>query len=173
MPGQYQFRCLFWGMFGALVLRASFIFAGVALLDRFEALLFVFGAFLVFTRCGCSLATRAPPTPPRAARCAWCSASCPSPTSYDGSAACSRAVGGRRVATPLFAVLVMVENRRGVRRRLDPGDPRGDPQQFIVFSSNAFAIVGLRALYFCLSGMPGPVPLPRRRDSAPCSPSWA
>ena len=49
VPREYQFRVLFWGVFGALVLRFIFIFAGVALLERFEWMLFVFGGFLIFT----------------------------------------------------------------------------------------------------------------------------
>ena len=49
MPAQYQRRVLFWGVFGALVLRAAFIFAGVALITRFEWMLFIFGAFLLYT----------------------------------------------------------------------------------------------------------------------------
>ena len=54
MPAEYQYRVLFWGIFGALVLRAIFIFAGVALIERFDWVLYVFGAFLLYTAASCS-----------------------------------------------------------------------------------------------------------------------
>jgi tellurite resistance protein TerC len=151
VPGKYQHRVLFWGIFGALVMRLVFIFAGVALLDNFEWLLFVFGAFLVFT--GARLLGRHevgvhPDHNPvlRAVRKVI-----PSTTEYDGQKIFTRATGAL-LATPLFAVLVLIETT-DVIFAVDsvPAVLAVSREQFIVFSSNAFAILGLRALYFLLA----------------------
>jgi tellurite resistance protein TerC len=151
VPGKYQHRVLFWGIFGALVMRLVFIFAGVALLDNFEWLLFVFGAFLVFT--GARLLGRHdvgvhPDHNPvlRAVRKVV-----PSTTEYDGQKIFTRATGAL-LATPLFAVLVLIETT-DVIFAVDsvPAVLAVSREQFIVFSSNAFAILGLRALYFLLA----------------------
>jgi tellurite resistance protein TerC len=151
VPGKYQHRVLFWGIFGALVMRLVFIFAGVALLDNFEWLLFVFGAFLVFT--GARLLGRHevgvhPDHNPvlRAVRRVI-----PSTTEYDGQKIFTRATGAL-LATPLFAVLVLIETT-DVIFAVDsvPAVLAVSREQFIVFSSNAFAILGLRALYFLLA----------------------
>jgi tellurite resistance protein TerC len=151
VPGKYQHRVLFWGIFGALVMRLVFIFAGVALLDNFEWLLFVFGAFLVFT--GARLlrqhdAALHPEHNPvlRAVRKVI-----PSTTEYDGQKIFTRA-SGAMLATPLFAVLVLIETT-DVIFAVDsvPAVLAVSREQFIVFSSNAFAILGLRALYFLLA----------------------
>ncbi|MGH9182822.1 MAG: TerC family protein [Acidimicrobiales bacterium] len=153
VPPQYQFRVLFWGVFGALVLRAAFIFAGVALLERFDWVLYVFGAFLLYT--ALKMARHGdvkvdPETNPalRAVRKVV-----PSTTEYDGQKLFTRR-HGRRLATPLFAVLVLIETT-DVVFAVDsiPAVLAVSREQFIVFSSNAFAILGLRALYFLLAGM--------------------
>jgi tellurite resistance protein TerC len=151
VPGKYQHRVLFWGIFGALVMRLVFIFAGVALLDNFEWLLFVFGAFLVFTG-GRLLRQHEPAVHPehnpvlRAVRKVI-----PSTTEYDGQKIFTGRTG-TLLATPLFAVLVLIETT-DVIFAVDsvPAVLAVSREQFIVFSSNAFAILGLRALYFLLA----------------------
>ncbi len=153
VPARYQFRVLFWGIFGALVLRAIFIFAGVALLDAFEWILYIFGAFLLFTAVkiarhhGTEVHPEANPVLKLVRRVV------PSATDYDGQKLFTRRTG-RLLATPLFAVLVLVETT-DVVFAVDsiPAILAVSREPFIVFASNAFAILGLRALYFLLAGM--------------------
>jgi tellurite resistance protein TerC len=153
VPAQYQFRVLFWGIFGALVLRAIFIFAGVALLEAFEWILYIFGAFLLFTafRIARSHDTEVHPDANPVLRLVR--RVVPSTSEYDGQRLFTRRTG-RLLATPLFAVLVLVETT-DVVFAVDsiPAILAVSREPFIVFSSNAFAILGLRALYFLLAGM--------------------
>ena len=156
VPREYQFRVLFWGIFGALVLRAIFIFAGVSLIERFEWVLYIFGAFLLYTawkiarhdedaavdynqNVAMRLVRRFVPTTDR----------------YDGQKLFTR-VNGRLLATPLFAVLILIE-ATDVVFAVDsvPAVLAVSREPFIVFASNAFAILGLRSLYFLLGGMQG------------------
>ncbi|HEX5366852.1 MAG TPA: TerC family protein [Acidimicrobiales bacterium] len=154
VPRAYQFRVLFWGVFGALVLRFVFIFAGVALLDRFEWMLLVFGAFLLVTaarmlRQGEDEQVHPESNPVlRLVRRVI-----PSTTEYDGQRLFTHRTG-RRLATPLLAVLVVIETS-DVLFAVDsiPAVLAVSREQFIVFSSNAFAILGLRALYFLLADL--------------------
>ncbi|MGH9243935.1 MAG: TerC family protein [Acidimicrobiales bacterium] len=155
VPARYQFRVLFWGIFGALVLRAIFIFAGVALLETFDWILYVFGAFLVVTAVkiarhhGTEVHPEANPVLKLVRRVV------PSTTDYNGQRLFTRR-RGRLLATPLFAVLVLVETT-DVVFAVDsiPAILAVSREPFIVFASNAFAILGLRALYFLLAGMAG------------------
>jgi tellurite resistance protein TerC len=155
VPPKYQFRVLFWGVFGALVLRAVFIFAGVALLEQFDWLLYVFGAFLLFTAVkmvrhrGTEMHPEHNPVLKLVRRVV------PSTNEYDGQKLFTRR-NGALLATPLFAVLVLVE-ATDVVFAVDsvPAILAVSREPFIVFSSNAFAILGLRALYFALAGMAG------------------
>ena len=155
VPAQYQFRVLFWGVFGALVLRAIFIFAGVALLERVEWLLYVFGALLLFTAVKIARHQEEEIHPENNPVLKLVRRIVPSTTDYDGQKMFTRA-SGRRLATPLFAVLVLVEST-DVVFAVDsvPAILAVSREPFIVFASNAFAILGLRALYFCLAGMAG------------------
>jgi tellurite resistance protein TerC len=156
VPRAYQFRVLFWGIFGALVLRGIFIFAGVSLIERFEWVLYVFGAFLLYTawkiahhdeseqvdynaNIAMRIVRRVVPTTPR----------------YDGQKLFTRE-NGKRLATPLFAVLVLIE-ATDVVFAVDsvPAILAVSREPFIVFAANAFAILGLRSLYFLLGGMQG------------------
>ncbi|HKA05591.1 MAG TPA: TerC family protein [Acidimicrobiales bacterium] len=151
VPGKYQHRVLFWGIFGALVMRLMFIFAGVALLDNFEWLLFVFGAFLVFT--GARLLRQHEPGvhPEQNPVLRAVRKVIPSTSDYDGQKIFTRKTA-TLLATPLFAVLVLIETT-DVIFAVDsvPAVLAVSREQFIVFSSNAFAILGLRALYFLLA----------------------
>jgi tellurite resistance protein TerC len=154
VPRAYQFRVLFWGIFGALVLRFVFIFAGVALLEQFEWMLFVFGAFLLVTaarmlRHGEDDEVHPEHNPVlRLVRRVI-----PSTTEYDGQKMFVKR-SGKWLATPLLAVLIVIETS-DVVFAVDsiPAILAVSREQFIVFSSNAFAILGLRALYFLLADL--------------------
>jgi len=153
VPGKYQHRVLFWGIFGALVLRATFIFAGVALINRFSWLLFIFGAFLVFT--GIRLVTHdsGEVHPDHNPVLRIVRKIIPSTSEYDGQKLFT-IQNGKRLATPLFAVLILIEST-DVVFAVDsvPAVLAVSREQFIVFTSNAFAILGLRALYFLLADL--------------------
>jgi len=153
VPQAYRFRVLFWGIFGALVLRAIFIFAGVALVERFEWLLYIFGAFLIYTAVKIARHDEAEVHPDQNLALRLVRKVVPSTPEYDGQKLFTRR-NGKRLATPLFAVLIMVESTDLVFA-VDsiPAIFGVSQEQFIIFSSNAFAILGLRSLYFCLAGM--------------------
>jgi tellurite resistance protein TerC len=155
VPMAYRFRVLFWGIFGALVLRAAFIFAGIALVERFDAVLYVFGAFLVYTAFKIARHDEAEVHPDQNLALRLVRRVVPSTSEYDGQKLFTKE-NGRRVATPLFAVLVMIETT-DVLFAVDsiPAILAVSREQFIIFSSNAFAILGLRSLYFLLAGMAG------------------
>ena len=153
VPKQYQFRVLFWGIFGALVLRAIFIFAGSALIENFTVTLAVFGIILLYTGYKLAFSDDTEVDPDKSIVLRAVRKVVPSTPNLDGQKLFT-VENGKRLATPLFAVLVMVETT-DVVFAVDSvpaifGVAR-DP--FIVFSSNAFAILGLRALYFLLGGM--------------------
>jgi len=155
VPREYQFRVLFWGIFGALVLRAIFIFAGVALIESFDWILYVFGAFLIYTAVKIARHGDAEVHPDKNPALRLVRKVVPSSDEYDGQKLFTRR-NGKRLATPLFAVLVLIETT-DVVFAVDsiPAILAVSRQEFIVFASNAFAILGLRALYFCLAGMAG------------------
>lgn len=153
VPQKFQFRVLFWGIFGALVLRAIFIFGGVALLERFDWILYVFGGFLLITAIRLLKPTHDDVHPEDNFILRLVNKVVPSTNEYDGQKLFTR-VNGARVATPLFAVLVVIESS-DVIFAVDsiPAIIAVSREQFIIFSSNAFAILGLRALYFLLADM--------------------
>ncbi len=153
VPVRYQFRVLFWGIFGALVLRAVFIFAGVSLLETFDWVLFVFGAFLLYTAVKVARGATAEVHPQHNRVLRVVRRVVPSTAEYDGQKLFTRRTG-TLLATPLFAVLVLIEST-DVVFAVDsiPAVLAVTREPFIVFASNAFAILGLRALYFCLAGM--------------------
>ncbi|MGH2685538.1 MAG: TerC family protein [Actinomycetota bacterium] len=152
VPGRYQFRVLFWGIFGALVLRAIFIFAGVSLIERFDWVLYVFGAFLLYTAVKIARHGGAEVHPESNPVLRLVRRIVPSSDEYDGQKLFTRRTG-RLLATPLLAVLVLVETT-DVVFAIDsiPAILAVSRDPFIVFASNAFAILGLRALYFLLAG---------------------
>ena len=154
IPRAFQHRVLFWGIFGAVVLRSVFVFAGVALVERFEWILIGFGVFLLYTAWKLLRSDGDEQIDPdsnvflRLVRRVV-----PSTSSYDGQRLWTK-VDGRRLATPLFAVLVLVETT-DVLFAVDsvPAVLGVSREQFIVLTSNAFAILGLRALYFLLADL--------------------
>ncbi len=153
VPQKYQHRVLFWGIFGALVMRAIFIVAGVSLINNFEWILYVFGAFLLFTA-GRMLFTDNQHIDPANSRfLKFVNRVIPSTDKLDGPHLFTR-IDGKWLATPLFAVLLLVEFT-DVIFAVDsvPAVLAISHETFIVFSSNAFAILGLRALYFLLADM--------------------
>jgi tellurite resistance protein TerC len=153
VPSKYQFRVLFWGIFGALVLRAIFIFAGVALINTFEFTLVIFGLILIYSAWKIAFHDEHQVDPDKSIVLRSVRKVLPSTNDYDGQKLFTVA-NGKRLATPLFAVLIMVETT-DVVFAVDsiPAILAVSREQFIVFSSNAFAILGLRSLYFCLNGM--------------------
>jgi len=153
VPKQYQFRVLFWGIFGALVLRAIFIFAGSALIENFTVTLAVFGIILLYTGYKLAFSDDNEVDPDKSIVLRAVRKVVPSTPNLDGQKLFT-VENGKRLATPLFAVLVMVETT-DVVFAVDsvPAIFGVSRDPFIVFSSNAFAILGLRALYFLLGGM--------------------
>jgi len=144
---------LFWGVFGALVLRFVFIFAGVGLINRFEWMLFVFGGFLIFTAIRLLRHDDEEIHPENNPVLKAVRRIVPSTSEYHGQSMFTR-IDGKRLATPLFAVLIVIETS-DVIFAIDsiPAILAVSREQFILFSSNAFAILGLRALYFLLADL--------------------
>jgi tellurite resistance protein TerC len=152
VPEQFQHRVLFWGIFGALAMRFAFIFAGVAVIQKFDFTLVLFGAFLVYT--GAQLFRgddEFDPSKSKPMMLFHCFV--PSTDELDGQKLITKR-NGRRLATPLLAVLVLIE-LTDVIFAVDsvPAVLAISHEQFIAFSSNAFAILGLRALYFVLADL--------------------
>ncbi len=152
IPLKYQHRVLFWGVFGALVLRAIFIVAGVALIAQFWWLLLVFGVFLVWTGFKVLRHRADEGTHGHDRAVKLLQRFMPVSTEYDGHRFFTK-VNMKRAATPLFAALVVVEFT-DVIFAVDsvPAVLAVSNEPFIVFASNAFAILGLRAAYFLLAG---------------------
>jgi TerC family integral membrane protein len=146
-------RVLFWGILGAIVLRAAFILAGSAILHRFEWVFYFFGAFLVYTGVKLLLAKHEEVHPERNPVLKLFRRFVPMSRDYDGQKFFT-VEAGRRLATPLLLVLVVVE-ATDVLFAVDsiPAIFAITTDSFIVFTSNIFAILGLRALYFVVSGM--------------------
>ena len=151
IPLKFQHRVLFWGIFGALTLRAAFIFVGSALITRFWWLLVVFGLFLVWTGVK-MIRHRADEDTATAARgLDLLRRVMPVSDELDGHRFFTR-INGRRAATPLLAALVVIE-LTDVIFAVDsvPAILAVSHEPFLVFASNAFAILGLRAMYFLLA----------------------
>jgi tellurite resistance protein TerC len=153
VPAAYQHRVLFWGILGALVFRGIFIALGVTLLNRFSWVAFFFGAFLIYTAYrlathgGAEVDPRHNPILKLVRRYVRMT------RRFYGHHLVVR-LRGRWAATPLFAVLVVVETT-DIVFAVDsiPAIFGVTRNAFIVFSSNAFALLGLRALYFVLADM--------------------
>ncbi|HEX9671548.1 MAG TPA: TerC family protein [Thermoanaerobaculia bacterium] len=153
VPAEFQHRVLFWGILGALVSRGIFIALGVALLERFEWIILVFGAFLVWTGFKVLRGQETEVHPEKNPAVKLFQRFVPLTSHYAGKDFFVRE-GGKLFATPLMLVLIVVE-ATDVVFAVDSipavfGVTR-DP--FIVFTSNIFAILGLRALYFLLAGL--------------------
>ena len=150
---------LFWGVLGALVMRGIFIFAGAALLHRFNWLMYVFGAFLIFTAFKLGLGGETEIKPERNVLIRLFRKIMPVTEHLEGESFFVRHAGVL-MATPLFLVLLVVESTDLVFA-VDsiPAVLAVTQNPFLVYTSNVFAILGLRALYFLLGGRDGQVPL--------------
>ncbi|WP_107771195.1 TerC family protein [Nocardioides sediminis] len=153
VPREYQHRVLFYGVLGALVFRAIFIAGGAVLIENFAWILYVFGAFLVYTGWKMFRHRDDQLDPSRNPVLRWVKKRVPSTEEYHGQKFWVRRAG-RWVATPLFFVLVMVETT-DIIFAVDsiPAIFAVTQEPFLVFTSNAFAILGLRAMYFLLADL--------------------
>ena len=153
VPKQYQHRVLFWGIFGAIAMRLSFIFAGIAIINAFKATLIIFGLFLLYSGIKLLQAHDEGFDPSKSRAMKIFHRFVPSTDKLDGQKLFTR-VNGKRLATPLLAVLVLVEIT-DVIFAVDsvPAVLAVTHTQYIAFASNAFAILGLRSLYFLLADM--------------------
>jgi TerC family integral membrane protein len=151
IPLKYQHRVLFWGIFGALALRAAFVILGAALITKFWWVLLLFGVFLVYT--GAKIIRhRADEGEKEATRgLGLLRKIMPVSTEFDGHRFFTR-IDGRRAATPLLAALVVIEVT-DIIFAVDsvPAILAVSNEPYIILSSNAFAILGLRAMYFLLA----------------------
>jgi tellurite resistance protein TerC len=153
VPSQYQHRVLFWGIMGALIMRGVMIALGAALVQRFQWTLYFFGAFLLITGIRMLLVADDGVDPGKnpvlrlARKCA------PVTADFEGQSFISR-MNGRFALTPLALVLLVVETTDLVFA-VDsiPAIFAVTTKPFIIFTSNVFAILGLRSLYFVLAGM--------------------
>ncbi|KDA41778.1 TerC family protein [Frankia sp. BMG5.23] len=153
VPRAYQHRVLFYGVLGALVLRFLFIAAGIALLERFSFVIYVFGAFLLYTAVTMLRGDGVEMDPGRSRAVALLRKVIPVTDDYQGQRFVFRRAG-KLVATPLLAVLVVIETA-DVLFAFDsvPAALGVTDKVFLVYTSNALAILGLRSLFFLLSGL--------------------
>ena len=153
VPGELQHRILFWGVIGAIVLRTVFVFVGVAALEAFHALIWVFAGILFVTGLKLLKSGDHEMHPERNPLFKLFQRLVPSTPKWHGAAFWIRE-NGRRLATPMLTVLVLVEITDLVFA-LDsiPAIFAITRDPFIVLTSNVFAMLGLRALTFCLSGL--------------------
>jgi tellurite resistance protein TerC len=152
VPRENQHRVLFWGIIGALVMRGSMILLGSALIARFQWMLDVLGAFLLFTGVKMVFSEDAEVNPEKNFFIRTTRRFFPVSNTFDGARFVTR-INQRRVLTPLALVLVMVETTDLIFA-VDsiPAIFAVTQKPFIVFTSNVFAILGLRSLYFVLAG---------------------
>ena len=155
VPVQYQHRVLFLGILGALVFRVIFIAGGAALLENFHWMIYVFGGFLVLTGIKMARHRDLEIHPEHNPVLRLMRRAVPMTPDYRGQRFFVREAG-RRLATPMLAVLVVIETT-DIIFAVDsiPAIFAITRDTFLVFTSNAFAILGLRALYFLLAGMMG------------------
>jgi tellurite resistance protein TerC len=150
---RYQHKILFWGILGALIMRGIFIFAGVALINRFEWIVVIFGGFLLFTGIKMLFQKESEVHPDKNPVIRFFRRFIPVTQSLHGDRLL--VVQDRKLyATPLFLVLVIIESSDLIFA-VDsiPAILAISKSTFIVYTSNIFAILGLRSLYFAVSGM--------------------
>jgi len=153
VEAKYQHKILFWGILGALILRAIFIFAGVALINNFHWIIYVFGAFLLFTGFKMLSNKEGDVNPSKNIFVKLFKIFMPVTPVNHGSNFFVR-IDKKLFATPLFIVLIVVEFTDLIFA-VDsiPAILAISNDSFIIFTSNVFAILGLRALYFALAGI--------------------
>jgi len=152
---QYQHKILFWGILGALLMRGVFIFAGVALINRFEWIVIIFGGFLVFTGIRMLFQKEAEVDPEKNAIVRFFKRFLPVTHTLHGDKLFITQ-NRRLYATPLFLVLLIIESSDLIFA-VDsiPAILAISHDRFIVYTSNIFAILGLRSLYFAIAGIMG------------------
>lgn len=150
---EYQHKILFWGILGALIMRAIFIFAGVALISKFHWIIYIFGAFLIFTGIKMLFHKEQEIDPDKNPLVRLFKKFFPVSNQMHGGKFFVK-INSRTVATPLFIVLLIVEFTDLIFA-VDsiPAILAITNDSFIIFTSNVFAILGLRALYFALAGI--------------------
>ncbi|MCV0403952.1 MAG: TerC family protein [Chloroflexi bacterium] len=153
VPAAYQHRLLFWGVLGAIVFRAIFIVGGIALLESFHFVIYIFGALLLFTAWRMLTTDTEHVDPSTNPFLRLVRRFIPMTEQYHGQSFFTRE-NGKRLATPLFAALIVIESS-DIMFAIDsvPAILSVTQDTFIVFTSNAFAIMGLRSLYFLLAGL--------------------
>jgi len=153
VPPVYQHKVLFWGILGALIMRAVMIAAGAALITKFAWIIYVFGAFLILTGIKMIVKREEEIHPERNPVVKWFKKLMPVTPEYRGDRFFVRE-NGLRMATPLFVVLLLVEFTDLIFA-VDsiPAIFAVTKDPFIVYTSNVFAILGLRSLYFALAGV--------------------
>lgn len=155
VPQEYQHRVLFWGILGALVMRILFILAGIALINQFHWIIYVFGAFIIYTGFRMFFQNDQEVQPEKNWVIQWIKKVLPVTKHFHKDRFFIHR-NGILAATPLFIVLVFVEITDLIFA-VDsiPAILAITTDPFIVFTSNVFAILGLRSLYFALAGMMG------------------
>ena len=150
---QYQHKVLFWGIIGALIMRAIFIFSGVILISKFHWIIYIFGAFLIFTGIKMLVQKDEKISPDKNPLVRLFKKLFPVTETMHGDKFFVR-INAKTVATPLFVVLLVVEFTDLIFA-VDsiPAILAISNDSFIIFTSNVFAILGLRALYFALAGI--------------------
>jgi tellurite resistance protein TerC len=153
VPGRYQYRVLFWGVVGALVLRAIFIALGAQLLERYDWMVYVFGIFLIYTGIRMAFHRDEEVHPERNPVLLLLRRMLPMTKDFQGQRFFVRQAG-KLYATPLLAVVAVV-GTTDIVFAVDsvPAIFAITSSSFIVWSANAFAVLGLRPLYFMLAGM--------------------
>lgn len=153
VPSSYQHKVLFWGILGALVMRVIFIFAGIELIHRFHWLIYIFGGFLIFTGLRMVLGSDAKIEPDKNPVVRLVRRIFPVTAGFEGDRFFIRR-DTRLWATPLFVVVILIETTDLIFA-VDsiPAILAITDDPFIVYTSNVFAILGLRSLYFALSGI--------------------
>lgn len=152
-PAKYQHKVLFWGILGAIIMRAAFIFFGIALVKNFHMILYVFGAFLIYAAIKMAMPKGEEIHPERNPIIKLFKKIMPLTHEYDGDKFFTK-VNLKWAATPLFVTLLTVETS-DVIFAIDsiPAVMAITLDPFIIYTSNIFAILGLRALYFALAGL--------------------
>jgi tellurite resistance protein TerC len=155
VKSQYQHKILFWGIIGALIMRGIFIFAGVALINRFHWIVIIFGGFLVFTGIRMLFQKETEVDPEKNAIVRFFRKFLPVTHTLHGDKLFIRQ-NHRLYATPLFLVLLIIESSDLIFA-VDsiPAILAISKDTFIVYTSNIFAILGLRSLYFAIAGIMG------------------
>ena len=150
---EYQHRVLFWGVLGALVMRAIFIFAGVALINKFHWIILIFGGFLVYSGIHMLFQKETAVDPEKNAVVRFFRKFLPVTDNYHGDKLFVKQ-NHKLYATPLFLVLLVIESSDLIFA-VDsiPAILAISQDKLIVYTSNVFAILGLRSLYFAVSGI--------------------